>query len=418
MKKIIVLLILLLITGCKWFKVDNNKDNIEVFDYKDDLKGVALINSYTIYGKFFNIEGELDGTFNELSLILKDKEIELEYPLIIENKDDKTIFKTNKLINEGINLEKLLNRNYLIYIKESDNYYTLKNNTNYKELKYYTITKDKKNNEINIDFISLNNQEYMYLKSNEVKLPNNIYDIVIDPGHGGRDVGASSNGYFESKINLEYGILLKEKLEKLGLKIKITRDKDVSLANYGKDGRVSIPYTTKAKLMLSIHLNSAKGVKDGGVEVYVPNHGDYTFARNIAKNIVDNTSSNYSPNKSDKVENGVYLRTLSKKDVEQIAEDAKKDGYTPYEKATTDSTYYYIIRETGGIITGAYVDNRNTKKEGNPYVNSNHGCESYLLELGFINSSSNLDILLKEKEKYVESIVKSVKDYLEIGNVD
>ena len=417
MKKIIVLLILLLITGCKWFKFDNQKD-LEVFDYKEDLKGVALINSYTIYWIFFNIEGELEGHFNTLSLIFKDKEIELEYPLIIENKDNKTIFKTNELINNGINLEKILNRNYLIYIKENDNYYTLKNNTKYKDLKYYTITKDNTNYEININFTSLDNQWFMYLKSNKVKLPKDIYDIVIDPGHGGRDVGASSNGYFESKINLDYGLLLKEKLEELGLKIKITRDKDESIPNYGKNGRVSIPYVTKAKLMLSIHMNSATGVKNGGVEIYVPNHADNTFAKNIAKNIVENTSSNFSPNKSDKIDDGVYLRTLTKKDVEQIAEDAKKDGYIPYEKATTDSTYYYIIRETGGIITGAYVDSRNPKKEGNPYVDSNHGCESYLLELGFINSQSNLDIILKEKEKYVDAIVKSVKEYIEIGNAE
>ena len=393
MKKIIVLLILLLLTGCKWFDTSIKKKEIEVFDYKENIQGIGLINSYTIYGRFFNIEGELEGEYSSLNLVLKDKEIEIEYPLIMETKNNKTIFKTNNLINEGINLENILNRNYLIYLKENDNYYTLKNT---------------------IDFNHLNNQNYMSLKSEKIKLPKDIYDIVIDPGHGGKDVGASSNGYFESKINLDYSLLLKEELEKLGLKVKLTRTKDESISNYGKNGRVSIPYITKAKLMLSIHMNSAKGIKNGGVEIYVPNHANNKFAKSIADNIVNNTSSNYSPNKSDKKENGVYLRTLTKNDIKEIENDAKKDGYKPYEKATTDSTYYYIIRETGGIITGAYIDNRNPKKEGNPYYNSNHGCESYLLELGYINSSSNLNILLKEKEKYVEAIVKSVKEYLEL----
>ena len=93
--------------------------------------------------------------------------------------------------------------------------------------------------------------------------------------------------------------------------------------------------------------------------------------------------------------------------------EAERDGYTPYEKATTESTYYYMIRETGGIITGSYVDSRNPKKDGNPYNMSNHGCESYLVELGYLSSETNLNILLKEKDNYIDALVSSVKKELE-----
>ena len=414
MKKYFILLVsLLFITGCKWFKTDY-KQVETVFEPSINVLGTGDIKTYTIYGRFFNVEGELEGNHNSLSLILKDNDLELEYPLIINNIDNITNFKTNKLINEGINLEKIKSGNYIIYLKEDNNYYNLKNNTEYKNLNYYKLTTNSKGSKTTIYFQKKDNDEYLVLNSKEEKLPNNVYDIVIDPGHGGKDAGAISGKYYESKIDLNYGISLKEELEKLGLKVKITRDKDESIANYGTSGRVSIPYNTKAKLMLSIHMNSAKGIKSGGVEVYVPNYSDITFAKTIAKNIVDKTSSNYSPNKSDRIDDGVYLRTLTKDDIKTIEDDAKKDGYAPYEKATTESTYYYIIRETGGIITGAYIDNRNPKKDGNPFVNSNHGCESYLLELGYMNSTSNLDILLKEKDKYIEAIVASVKEYLEI----
>lgn len=412
MKKLIVIIFILLIfTGCQ----SSAKVVEEVFETKEEVKGVSNITNYTIYGRFFNLEGELDGNYDTLSLILKDKDVELEYPLIIEKQDDKTIYKTNKLINEGINLEKIKTGNYLIYLKENDNYYTLNNSTNYKDLEYYTITNNKKNNKITINFKKTDNNYYLLLNSIETKLPKEIYDIVIDPGHGGKDVGATSGSNHESKFNLDYSLLLKEKLESLGLKVKITRDKDISIPNYGKNGRVAIPYQVKAKLMLSIHLNSATNVKNGGVEIYVPNHSNIEFARSIAKNIVDNTSSNYSPNKTCKVEDGVYLRKLTNEDLKLMEDDAKKDGYTMYENATTDSTYYYIIRETGGIVTGAYVDDRNPKKDGNPYVNSNHGCETYLLELGYLNSKSNLEILSNEKDKYVEAIYNSVKTYLELN---
>ena len=412
MKKLICLFILLLIlTGCKKEKI---KKVEEVLEVKEEIKGVSNITNYTIYGKFFNLEGEIEGTYDTLSLILKNGDSELEYPLIIDKKDNKTIYKTNKLINEGINLEKIKNDNYKNYLKENDNYYSLNNSTNYKDLEYYTITNNKNNSKIKNNFKKIDKNNYLLINAKESKLPSDIYDIVIDPGHGGKDVGAISGKYHESNLTLEYSLLLKEKLENLGLKVKITRDKDISIPNYGKNGRVAIPYKTKAKLMLSIHLNSATNVKNGGVEIYVANHSNIEFAKSVSDNIVNNTSSNYSPNKTTRIENGVYLRKLTSDDIKQMEDDAKKDNYPMYEKATTDSTYYYIIRETGGIITGAYVDDRNPKKEANPYVNSNHGCESYLLELGYINSSSNLDILLKEKDKYVEAITKSVKDYLEL----
>ena len=40
-----------------------------------------------------------------------------------------------------------------------------------------------------------------------------------------------------------------------------------------------------------------------------------------------------------------------------------------------------MLRETGGIVTGAYVDGRNKEFGKNKYYNSNIGVEAYLLEL-------------------------------------
>ena len=73
-----------------------------------------------------------------------------------------------------------------------------------------------------------------------------------------------------------------------------------------------------------------------------------------------------------------------------------------------------MIREVGGIITNSYIDLRNPNKPGNIYYNSNHGTEAYLLELGYLNSSSNLKILLNEKDEFVKAISLSVKEYLNI----
>lgn len=417
MKKLIFLLLIFIVTGCTFFKPSNSLELDTNIVEESFIKGQAVITNYTIYGRYFNIEGEIDLENDNISLVLKYNDLELEYPLILENSLGKTKFKTNKLINEGINLDKIGEGVYQIYLKENDNYYTLKNKTSYDNLSYYTTTKNNNNNHIEIYFDSDFQYTYFNLDCKKVnkKEMNEVYDIVIDPGHGGVDSGAIKNGYKESNINLDYGKKIKEELENYGLKVKLTRDNDTTISNYGVDGRVSVPYVTKAKLMLSIHMNSAtSNVGSGGVEIYVPNKSNINFALNLAKNVVGFTSSNYSPNMSNKIGSGVYLRTLSQFDLNEIKKDADKKGYKPYEKATLESTYYYIIRETGGIITNAYVDSRNKDKEWNRYYSSNHGCETYLFELGYINSNNNLKILLNEKDSYIKAIVLSVLEYLEI----
>ena len=61
-------------------------------------------------------------------------------------------------------------------------------------------------------------------------------------------------------------------------------------------------------------------------------------------------------------------------------------------------------------MTGAYVDDSNPDSVGvNPYYNSNIGNESYLLEIGYISNSKDLEILLKSKEKVADAISEAIK---------
>ena len=68
-----------------------------------------------------------------------------------------------------------------------------------------------------------------------------------------------------------------------------------------------------------------------------------------------------------------------------------------------------MIRETGGIVTGAYVDDRNEEILGNPYVKSNVGVEAYLLELGYLTSKNDLNNIVNNLDKYIAGIVDSIK---------
>ena len=422
MKKIWLLLIILLLTGC-----NSSIENVFIAPYRyksilsvvnNDL--IGKVDEYTIYGKYFNIKGSINysDTFDDIKLVLKSKNNELIYNLNYEIKDNIIYFKTNEYINEGINLEKIDVSNYVILIRiiknSTINYYNLSNNTVYDNVDYYTITKNNKNNYIYINFGIFNELPFFKLEIKENVSNKNICDIVIDPGHGGDDPGAVNDNYQEKNFNLIYAKMLQIALEDIGLKTKLTRENDILPSFYGGGSRTGIPYECKAKLMLSIHLNSSPiYVGEGGVEIYTANKAKTDFPKLIADNIINNTTTRYSPNNSFKVIDGVYMRTYSEKDIETVLESSKKGNWPMYENLTTDTTYYYFIRETGGFITNAITDGRNREYPGNPYYNSNHGTESYLLELGYISSAKNLEKIINEKHGYIKGIVESVKYYIE-----
>lgn len=416
MKKFLffIFIIILVVFGY-YFYIQNNVK----FLLKDVQKEEFLINNYSIFGTHFNIEGCIDKVIaNDLSLILKNKEEEIILDSDFITKDNKTCFYISEKNNEGIYLDDLKIGNYLLLIKEKEEdteiYYTLKNETNYKNLEYYTITKNNTNNKINIILDSFNKKNYIEFKIKEEKLPVDVYDIAIDPGHGGKDVGASGKlnktTYYESDLTLKISLDLKEKLEKLGLKVKITRDDDTYLDPYGEGGRALIPNQYKTKYSLSIHLNSSVGTMNyGGVEIYTPNNINYDLA-NILANQLSNVVG-YSKKQTDKVLKGVYYTYFTKQDIKDSKNEMLENDMESYD-IKEGSPSMYMIREVGGIHTYAYIDGRNDYYGLNDYYNSNQTAEPYLLELGYINYEKDLKKIVNNPEDFSLAISNAIEEYL------
>ena len=248
-------------------------------------------------------------------------------------------------------------------------------------------------------------------------LPEDVYDIAIDPGHGGIDTGGISGDYTEADLVLEYGLNLKSKLEALGLKVFISRDgsessqEDSTTNMYDEDGRINILNKSKAKLLISLQLNSnSYDQNDGGVEVYAPNNCNLDFANLLASNIVTLANTHYSNLSTYKKADGVYVRNFTKADIASFNRNAQRDGYEPY-NITTDTPYLYIIRETGGISTNAFVDGRNKDYGINQYYKSNVGIETYSIELGYMTVEQDFNNILANSDKYMEAISQSIKTY-------
>ena len=421
MKKILLLIILVGIGyfGYNYLKNEEIiKDSPKKFIYADILDNAiseVKIEKFTIYGKHMNVLGTLPQEKGDYTLVFKNEKEELPIKTIIDN----NVFKTNQYINEGINLEKLNIGNYLLMLKEKTNntYYTLVNDTEYHNNEYYTITKNNKNNLITFNEEEYNNKKYFLIKCEETKLPENIYDIIIDPGHGGIDTGAGNGKYHESKFTLDYSKALYDALTEEGLKVKLTRESDVSIDHYGEGSRTGIPYETKAKLMLSIHLNSSNSTKQRGVEIYKAYNDNNVFAKILADNLVSEVGTIYSNNPQNKVENGIYMRVYSSSDIANTRSEAIQKGYEPYTIDDT-TTYYYFIRETGGINTKAFSDGRNPQYKANPYRDYNQGVEAYLCELAYISQGEDLKLILNKKDSFVKALKESILNYIDKEDIN
>lgn len=107
--------------------------------------------------------------------------------------------------------------------------------------------------------------------------------IVIDPGHGGKDSGATGNGYMEKNIVLEIGLELSEQLKSMGYTVYMTRSSDVFIEL--KD-RTKFANDKMADLFLSIHANAIPKGADAnaayGLETYYLSPGRSERAMRVA----------------------------------------------------------------------------------------------------------------------------------------
>ena len=89
--------------------------------------------------------------------------------------------------------------------------------------------------------------------------------VIIDPGHGGKDAGASNSLGTEAGYNLKVALLLKERLLKRGFKVVMTRSTDVFLT---LKERVKLANKYQNAIFVSIHFNSAGSRRARGIETF------------------------------------------------------------------------------------------------------------------------------------------------------
>lgn len=124
-------------------------------------------------------------------------------------------------------------------------------------------------------------------------VPTNPKLIVIDPGHGGSDRGASRNGVTEADLTLDMAKRLRAVLEARGWQVQMTRSSDVDVfkpndsAHEELQARVDVANNAGARMFVSIHVNSFINSGPSGTTTYYSKANDVPMARAVQSALSD-----------------------------------------------------------------------------------------------------------------------------------
>lgn len=219
--------------------------------------------------------------------------------------------------------------------------------------------------------------------------------IVIDPGHGGKDNGATSrHGLLEKEVNLKISKRLKKILEsRYGYQVILTRTDDTFIPLEERGG---IANENSADLFVSIHANAAKRLSAHGIETYYLGNANSEQAKETAER-----------------ENGELVHSVKDDQVQQILaslisttkinDSAILAGHVQEYLHSSIKKKYSQVKDLG-------------VKEGPFFVLHDTNMPSILVEVGFITNSREEKRL--RKSSYLDRLAASIAQGIHEFNKD
>lgn len=181
-----------------------------------------------------------------------------------------------------------------------------------------------------------------------------VRKVIIDPGHGGTDSGATGNNLLEKDYNLLISKYMYDRFKELGIPVAITRDSDTTLSPTDRVNTILNKFGNSSDVILiSNHVNSGGG--EGAEVIYALRNRD-TLAKRILENI------------------GATGQETRKYYQRRLPSDTSKD-------------YYFIHRNTGNL-------------------------EPLIVEYGFIDSAKDVEFLKENYKELAEAVIAAVANYI------
>jgi uncharacterized protein YjdB/N-acetylmuramoyl-L-alanine amidase len=237
----------------------------------------------------------------------------------------------------------------------------------------------------------------------EVEASTRTWVVTLDPGHGGKDTGATSGGVYEKNCNLKIAQYCKAYIEthSSNIKVYMTRSDDTYIGSTQADSlrqRTQIAKNNGSDLFVSIHINSGSSSAEGA-EVWVPRYfykSELTvFGNDVLSNIVSATGIK---------SRGVKTRDCTTEEMYTLDANGRPNGYIDKGEAgyeTYAAQRSKLLADYYGVINGSV-----TKQIP--------GC---IIEHAFITNASDRSKLQNETmlRELGEADAKAIIKYFETG---
>ena len=224
--------------------------------------------------------------------------------------------------------------------------------------------------------------------------------IVIDPGHGGHDSGATKFGTVEKEVVLAFALKLKQKLEQTGrYRILMTRDTDKFVE---LDERRAFADRSEAALFIAVHADYA-GSNASGATIY-------SLRNNMANDLMRSAKGE------------VQRSVLSKRELQDVEKMPEGDAGT-IKSILADLAVREVAKskENTKEFSEAVVSTmgestalmNNPDREANFRVLKSAKMPSVLIELAYVSNRADAANLKSDawREKVAGSIQRAVDSY-------
>ena len=223
-----------------------------------------------------------------------------------------------------------------------------------------------------------------------------LRNIVIDPGHGGLDVGAKGRfGTHEKDVTLAVSLKLKALIEKtMSYRVIMTRDKDLDVS---LENRADVANNNDAQLFISIHANGSVRNKARGAE---------TFFMNVNASDEETRRLAYLENTSGELDKKIPAEAQD--EVKMILWDMAQTAYIRQSQRLAE-----MIQEE--INAALKLENRGIKQAGFKVLQG-VACPAVLVEMAFISNPEEERKLNDEffQDHLAEALHRGLVRYLKL----
>lgn len=284
-----------------------------------------------------------------------------------------------------------------------------------KENSYTTVKRDGKVKQIEViankDLLKDQNihwdQNYLFLKIDEVEPDYDDIDVLIDPYGMNLDVtytpdeGNTGHGLVENTEMFEAANIMKAELEQYGLRVEITKSSaNDSGKAYGENGRLSIGYKKNARYYLNLRFSKDVNTNVHGMEIQNSAYASSSLAKMITYELERNINMPLCGVYSGENTAGILQNYL----VEGV------DGQQIY-----DGNLY--LRESGGRATLAGKYSENSQKENATFANKN-GMLGLEINFGYVSNESDANLWKEKKETIVKETAKAFVEGINVIEIE